>query len=185
MNDQVFPDIIPSVPFPTSKTELKKHLLRGEQRMLYSRTCQYAIWAMVELGRRQRGQRDRRWVKAEQISETLGLPFPMVAKVLQMLAHAELLESVRGPRGGFRLRRSPEEIHLMEIVIAIDGPGLVERCILGLPQCGDPNPCPLHAYWRPIRDQLRDFLERVTLEDLIHAYQTVHPPFEGWVSRRG
>lgn len=63
--------------------------------MVYSRTCQYAVWALLELAREQ-GSDGKGWVKAEQIAQNLGLPFPMTAKVLQMLVHAHILDSVRG-----------------------------------------------------------------------------------------
>ncbi len=134
--------------------------------MIYSRTCQYAIWAMIELAKRQATDGNQ-WVKAEQVAQAIGLPFPMTAKVLQMLAHAQLLASVRGPTGGFRLLKAQKEIRLIDIVLAIDGPALLERCILGLPQCNAENPCPVHRYWRPLRDRLCAIIEQVTLADLV------------------
>ncbi len=73
--------------------------------MIYSRTCQYAIWALLELAREQ-GTNGKGWVKAEQIAQNLGLPFPMTAKVLQMLAHA--YQIVRRVTESF----NPHERHL-------------------------------------------------------------------------
>lgn len=137
--------------------------------MIYSRTCQYAVWALLELAREQ-GTDGKGWVKAEQIAQNLGLPFPMTAKVLQMLVHAHILDSVRGPTGGFRLRLSPEKIRLLDVVLAIDGPELFDRCALGLPSCDESNPCPVHNSWAPIRDQLRELLKRTTLADLLKSW---------------
>ncbi len=137
--------------------------------MVYSRTCQYAVWALLELAREQKSN-GRGWIKAEQVAQSLGLPFPMTAKVLQMLVHAHILDSVRGPTGGFRLRLPPEKIRLLDVVLAIDGPDLFERCALGLPNCREDNPCPIHRYWNPIRDQLKDLLQRTTIADLMKAW---------------
>lgn len=134
--------------------------------MIYSRTCQYAIWAMMELARKQ-GTDEKKWVKAEKVAEAIGLPFPMTAKVLQMLAHAQLLSSVRGPTGGFRLRKAPKDVRLIDIMMAIDGPALLEQCVLRLRGCNDESPCPFHRYWSPLRDRLRAALEQVTLADLV------------------
>jgi Rrf2 family protein len=137
--------------------------------MVYSRTCQYAVWALLELAREQ-GSDGKGWVKAEQIAQNLGLPFPMTAKVLQMLVHAHILDSVRGPTGGFRLRLPPEKILLLDVVLAIDGPELFERCALGLPTCDEENPCPVHNCWVPIRDQLRELFSKTTIAELLKAW---------------
>ncbi len=135
--------------------------------MIFSKTCQYAIWAMLELAKEYEAGNGRKRVKANQISKQLELPFPMVAKVLQMLAQAQLAESGRGPQGGFRLLRPPEEITLMDIVVAIDGPGLLDRCVLGLPRCNENNPCPAHSYWNEARDSVRSFLQQSNLKKLV------------------
>lgn len=139
--------------------------------MIYSRTCQYAIWALLELVREQ-GKDGRGWVKAEQVAQNLGLPFPMTAKVLQMLVHAHILDSVRGPTGGFRLRLPPEKVRLFDVVLAIDGPELFDRCALGLPTCDENNPCPVHNCWVPIRDQLKELLQKTSLADLLKTWST-------------
>ncbi len=138
--------------------------------MVYSRTCQYALWALLELARERKSD-GKGWVKAEQVAQKLGLPFPMTAKVLQMLVHAHILESVRGPTGGFRLRLPPEKIRLLDVILAIDGPDLFERCALGLPNCDEDNPCPIHHCWNPIRDQLKELFQRTTLTDLMKAWK--------------
>lgn len=137
--------------------------------MIYSRTCQYALWALLELAREQ-GTDGKGWIKAEQIAQNLGLPFPMTAKVLQMLVHAHILDSVRGPTGGFRLRLSPEKIRLLDVVLAIDGSEFFDRCALGLPNCDDGNPCPVHNSWVPVRNQLVELLKKTTLADLLKAW---------------
>ncbi len=137
--------------------------------MFYSRTCQYAIWALLELAREQEAN-GKGWVKAERVAQNLRLPFPMTAKVLQMLVHARILDSVRGPTGGFRLRLSPEKIRLFDVVLAIDGTELFERCALGLPNCDESNPCPVHFSWTPIRDQLKEILKKTTISDLLKVW---------------
>lgn len=138
--------------------------------MIYSRTCQYAVWALLELAREQGSDGKRGWTKAEQIARKLGLPSPMTAKVLQMLAHAHIVDSVRGPTGGFRLRLPPEKIRLLDIVLAIDGPEIFERCALGLPSCDEKNPCPIHNSWLPLKEQLKEILQKTTIAELLKSW---------------
>ncbi|MCS7225310.1 MAG: Rrf2 family transcriptional regulator [Armatimonadetes bacterium] len=137
--------------------------------MIFSKTCQYAIWAMVELARHYQAGNGQKKIKAHEIAKQLDLPFPMVAKVLQMLAQAQLADSGRGPQGGFRLLRDPAEITLLDIMVAIDGPGLLEKCVLGLPMCNENNPCPAHFMWDQARQHVRSFLQSATLDKLVGA----------------
>ncbi|MFA0750852.1 MAG: hypothetical protein SLRJCFUN_001255 [Candidatus Fervidibacter sp.] len=133
--------------------------------MVLSRTCQHAVWVMAVLAKRwMEGQRN--WVKAKEIADVIGLPLPMAAKVLQRLALAGLLESSRGQKGGFRLRRTPDTITLADIVASVDGTESWDGCVLGLPQCDDLHPCPLHAHWAKVRQPLRQFLSNLRLADI-------------------
>jgi Rrf2 family iron-sulfur cluster assembly transcriptional regulator len=136
--------------------------------MMLSRTCQHAIWVMAVLAKRW-ASGNRGWAKAKEIADVVGLPVPMTAKVLQQLAHAGLLTSSRGQKGGFKLRRMPESITLAEIVGAVDGAESLSGCVLGLPQCDDRHPCPLHAHWAKIRQPLLQFLATVRLSDILPA----------------
>jgi Rrf2 family protein len=70
---------------------------------------------------------------------------------MQTLVKAGVLTSLRGPKGGLALSRSPEEITLMDIVIAIDGKDFDSKCIIGLPRCDDAEPCLLHTSWDKLR----------------------------------
>lgn len=100
------------------------------------------------------------------MSDKLDISFHFLTKILQQLTAAGLMESHKGPKGGVRLTKSGEQISLIEIVIAIDGPDLFTECALGLPGCGVEKPCPLHDKWAETRDAIRDMLEGTTLVEL-------------------
>jgi Rrf2 family transcriptional regulator, nitric oxide-sensitive transcriptional repressor len=70
------------------------------------------------------------------IAEAYGVSEAHLSKVFQRLAKAGLVKSVRGPRGGFKLRRAPGEITLREIYEALDGPLLRSACLFSEPKCG-------------------------------------------------
>ena len=80
---------------------------------------------------------------------------------------------MRGRQGGFRLARAAEEIHLIEIIQAIDGPLKdCNACVSGLATCSDTAPCPLHERFKPIREQLKAFMHDTTLADMGDAIET-------------
>jgi DNA-binding IscR family transcriptional regulator len=64
------------------------------------------------------------------------------------------------------LARDPSDIRLGELLEAIEGPDLFNRCLFWGRRCGDRNPCLLHAGWREIKPHLTEFIETVTLGEL-------------------
>lgn len=133
--------------------------------MIYSKPCEYAIRALVYVARFP-GQGAAR---GTEIAKAEGLPAPVLGKVLQELVRKGLLDSRRGPGGGFRLARKPELITLRDVVAAIDGLDQFAECAVGLEGCSDNSPCPLHDTWKGIRTQLMNYLEATTLADMAAA----------------
>jgi len=132
---------------------------------LLSKSCENATRAAVLLARKS-GDSDRKYVPVQELAAELDLSFHFLAKILLRLTEAGILESFRGPRGGVALARSAEKINLADVVAAIDGDRLFEGCVLGLPDCNDRTPCPMHRQWKGQRDALREMFEHSTLADL-------------------
>lgn len=130
--------------------------------MLLSKACEYGLRATLHLSTIPEGD----YVSSRAVSEALGLPYPFLAKVVQTLAQADLLASSRGAAGGVRLAHPPGAIRLRAIVEAIDGPDLFTDCVLGLPGCGDRQPCPLHQPWTEARARIAEMFDGTTLGDL-------------------
>ena len=107
--------------------------------------------------------------QADEIAKAEEIPLPILRKVLQDLARKGLLDSRRGPGGGFRLSRRPELITLRDIVAAVDSLEEFLRCVTGLPNCSDETPCPLHETWKQTRTSLMKSFETTTLLDMVHA----------------
>ena len=100
-----------------------------------------------------------------EIAAALDVPAPYLSKVLGDLLRARLLLSVRGPGGGVHLARSPKEIRLWEVIAATGSLDSLEDCILGIRECNDVHPCPLHAAWASTRTELLDTLHKKSLRD--------------------
>lgn len=130
---------------------------------MLSSSSQYAIRALAHLARQpQRGD----WMLARQIAEELGIPASFLAKVLQTLTAQGVLESQRGRRGGFRLRRDPERLSLFEVVELFDRLGQGRLCVLGQKVCDDDSACPLHHTWKHSVNAFVHRLRTTTLADV-------------------
>ena len=135
--------------------------------MLYSRPCEYAIRTLAYLAR---VAADRR-VQVQEIAAAEDIPAPLLAKVLQQLARSHLIDSFKGPGGGFCLNRSAGEISLYDIFQVVDGVEDLDRCAVGLAQCNDFAPCPLHDTWKSVRVHLIQYLKKTTLEEMASAVE--------------
>jgi Rrf2 family transcriptional regulator, iron-sulfur cluster assembly transcription factor len=133
--------------------------------MIYSKPCEYAIRALSYLAQFPNG----RGAQGKEIAKAEGLPAPVLGKVLQELARKGLLDSRRGPGGGFKLARKPQLITLRDIVAAIDGLDQFLECAVGLDRCSDESPCPLHDTWKGLRMQMMTYLETTTLAEMAVA----------------
>lgn len=133
--------------------------------MLYSTPCEYAIRALSYLA----ASPARSSPGAQEIARAENIPVPVLGKVLQELVRKGLLESRRGPGGGFRLARRPELITLRDVIAAIDGLDQFLECAVGLERCADDAPCPLHDRWKGLRSQMMSYLETTTLAAMARA----------------
>ncbi len=133
--------------------------------MIYTDSGKYAIRALTCMA----GQEDRQNpVSAADVAEAENIPPFYLAKVLQDLARADLLNSVRGRGGGFVLKRAPEDIKILDILESVeDIRRLTTECVLGLDECNDDVPCPLHETWKRFRENLLGDLDKLTLQDLV------------------
>jgi len=87
--------------------------------MVRNKAVSYAVMAMVDIAERSGSGEKTVEVQAADLANRLGFPTAYTAKVLSSLARASLLRSDRGPRGGFQLARSPQEITLFDILQAV------------------------------------------------------------------
>lgn len=106
-----------------------------------------------------------RWISTREIASELGVSENHLAKVCQRLAKAGLVESVRGPGGGFRLAKSPAEITLLEVYEAIEGVLKPIDCFLGKPVC-QRSKCIFGNLIHSVNTQVKEYLASTTLDYL-------------------
>ena len=134
--------------------------------MIFSRACEYGIRAVLYLSSTPAGKP----VQVRDVASGLDIPSPFLAKVVQTLTKRGILRSQKGPGGGICIAKSPESIRVIDIVEAIDGLGLSEVCVLGMPNCSDEEPCPFHDEWGRVRTEFMKMLEGKSVSKLVKEF---------------
>ncbi len=104
-------------------------------------------------------------VGVKEISTGINSPEPFLAKILQDLSKKGIVQSVKGPNGGFYMDAAALKRPLSDIVEAVDGNGLFTGCGLGLEYCSETNPCPLHHEFKAIRNKIHEMLQKTVIAD--------------------
>ncbi len=130
--------------------------------LIFSRQCEYALQGILYMA----AQPHESYTNIIEISDRLGIPMPFLGKTFQLLVQAKILQSQKGPKGGFRLAKAPDEVALFHVVDAIDGTDFLTSCVLGFPECSGRNPCPMHNEWGPLRDRVYQMIAKKTIADV-------------------
>ena len=130
---------------------------------MFSKACEYGIRAVIYIW----SQNDKgKKLGIKDICKEIDAPEFFTAKVLQALVKQRIINSAKGPNGGFYVDKTQENLTLMDLVIAIDGDQLFTGCGLGLRQCSEETPCPIHNDFKIIRGELSEMLKNKKLVDL-------------------
>lgn len=128
---------------------------------MISHTAEYALRATIHLAH----QDPTRPVSVTDLARDLKLPRNYLSKILHALARAGVVESIRGPGGGFRVAAEPADITLFRIVDTFDDLTPGRTCVLGRAKCSDAHPCAVHARWKPAAEEVARFFRETTLAD--------------------
>lgn len=131
---------------------------------MFSKTCEYAIRAIIFIAQ-QTQDGSRIGVKA--IAQGIDSPEYFIAKILQDLSRKGFVQSAKGPTGGFYLSEENLETPLSKIVKEIDGDKLFNACALGLKECSETKPCPLHYKFKFIKEAYVKLMEESKVCDLV------------------
>ncbi len=129
--------------------------------MLFSKACEYSIRASVFITLQ---SLEGRRVNLKEISKEINSPEAFTAKLLQQLKKHKIIKSVQGTTGGFEIEKDQmKNIRLGNIVNAIDGSSNLTLCLIGLDECSEKNPCPIHHSFKSIRNDMNAMLQKTSL----------------------
>ena len=126
----------------------------------------FAVTAMVDLSMRQ----TRGPVTLGAISERQRISLSYLEQLFGKLRRARLVSSVRGPGGGYNLAKPIAEITVADIITAVDEPIDATQCA-GKENCDDDRRCVTHDLWATLNEKMNDYLNSVSLADVISHQQ--------------
>jgi Rrf2 family iron-sulfur cluster assembly transcriptional regulator len=135
---------------------------------MLSNTSKYAIRAVIYLALYATPEKKR---GLKEISGELGIPAPFLGKILQVLSRQQILDSTKGPNGGFTLKKPALDISVMEIVEIIDGTDVFNQCLISTSPCSTENPCSLHDKITGYRSGIRSTLLTESIADLASEFR--------------
>ncbi|TDI69139.1 MAG: Rrf2 family transcriptional regulator [Bacteroidetes bacterium] len=130
---------------------------------MFSRSCEYALQSILYITLH---SKNGKAVGLKQISDSQKIPLHFLSKILQQLVKGKVLNSIKGPNGGFALNVSPNRLRLIKVVELIDGLDIFDRCGIGLKKCSDKTPCPIHFDFKVVKEKIRQVLTEKTLSEL-------------------
>ena len=130
---------------------------------MLSHTCKTAIKAVIYLSSKSEND-DKTGIK--EISGRINASEHTVGKILQLLARKKLINSVKGPSGGFYLNEKQQEQAVIYIVKAIEGDAAFKECGLGLNKCSATHPCPIHDEYKVARELMEKIFSERKVRDL-------------------
>lgn len=137
-----------------------------------SRLTDYGTVVLAHLASEDNGMQS-----AAEVAAATGIALPTVSKLLKTLAKAEIVTSMRGSHGGYRLARDPRTISAANVIDALDGPVSITECSASDSQCDFEAFCHVGSAWQRINLAIRRALDEVSLADLLRANSPV-PRFE-------
>jgi len=131
---------------------------------MFSKSTEYALRATIYIAQKSTIEKK---LGLDEISKGIGSPRSFTAKILQRLTKDnKIVSSVPGPGGGFYITGKAKEMPVLSILETMEEDEVLTKCVLGLAQCSETRPCPMHSEYKFIKQQLIQLFERKTIQTL-------------------
>ncbi len=132
-----------------------------------TRKIEYALMALGCLSQPDGGG----VTKVREIADTCGIPFPVLAKVMQQLARKDFVEPVQGAQGGYRLKAQLADVSLWQFLERMEGPlGIVDCLYVNEDECTQVESCSIRSPMRVIDHTIKSVLTGLSLENVVRPY---------------
>ncbi len=131
---------------------------------MFSKATEYALRATIYIAQH---SSEEKKVGIQAIAKAIDSPQSFTAKILQLLTRGgKIISSTPGPQGGFFMTAKAKKLPVRAILKAMGEEDILEKCVLGLKECSESHPCPMHGQYKVIKAQLKKLFEAKTIEDL-------------------
>lgn len=129
--------------------------------MHISKEVDYGLRALIVLASRQNVL-----LNSKEIAQEFSIPYNFLSLILPKLVKAQMIESLQGPKGGYRLLKSPENISFFDVICALDGE-------MNIMDCNQDGVCDLESFcsmagiWHQVKEHFQDYFAQITLADCL------------------
>lgn len=131
---------------------------------MLTKAAKYAVRSTIYLAMH---SHEKKCIKVKEIAQDLNVPPPFLAKLMQQLSRANLVSSLKGPKGGFFMSHQDKQNNLWEVIKCIDGEKNFHLCFIGNAVCDESNPCVFHEIAADFKANVMEKLANKTLESII------------------
>jgi Rrf2 family transcriptional regulator, iron-sulfur cluster assembly transcription factor len=139
---------------------------------MFSKTAEYALRATIYIAQK---SNEGNKLSIDDIAKSIDAPRSFTAKILQLLTKGnKIISSTTGPNGGFYILDIARKYTVKAVLGLIKEDELLTKCVLGLNECSEIKPCPLHFEYSPIKKQLLHLFETKTIQELADQLKKEH-----------
>lgn len=130
---------------------------------MFSKACEYALRATIYIAQQSaQGQR----LSVDEVADNIDAPRSFTAKILQQLNKGNIISSVKGPNGGFYMAEDQVALPVWDVLVTMNEDERLIKCVIGLNECSDRKPCPMHDRYKFIKQQLTELFKEKAIKDL-------------------
>src|SRR5215831_14579711 len=128
---------------------------------MFSKTSEYALRATIYIAQK---SSEEKKLGIDEITRAINSPRHFTAKILQTLTRGDVISSIKGPNGGFYISDKQRLLSVKAVLVALDEYAVLQKCVLGLNECSETKPCPMHAQYKLIKPQLQKLFDSRTIQ---------------------
>ena len=141
--------------------------------MRLAKASEYAIRCVLYLSVQKKGVVASR----NEIADAMDIPRDFLTKIAQQLCRSNIIEIIQGSRGGFRLKVSPQDLNLLDVIETMMGEIFLNKCAIRPESCSNASTCKVHKVWVKARTQFQKTLKQATFAHLVEDVKNCNDLF--------